>query len=112
MKLEDYVHSQTKTLEDFLELSEEQAISFDFLTQGEEPDRAVLTNEIYHEVFPWFDENVHAGDTLNTYRIAVKKFYGSYYRFLKRDQQLKIINIIKNNTNFSANHLKFGCMNP
>ena len=50
---------------------------------------------IYHVVFPWYDDEIHAGDTLNTYRIAIKKFYGNYYRFLDRKQQLEIIEIIK-----------------
>jgi len=105
MKLEDYVWDRKESLEDFLKLNKEQAIKFDFLTQGEEPDRVRLINEIYHKIFPWFDENEQAGDTLNTYRTAVKKFYGSNYRFLKREQQLEIIGIIKKYTNFSDNHL-------
>jgi len=105
MKLEDYVWAQKESLEDFLKLNKEQAIRFDFLTQGEEPDRVRLVNEIYHKVFPWFDENEQAGDTLNTYRTAVRKFYGSNYRFLKREQQLEIVGIIKKNTNFSDSHL-------
>jgi len=98
MKLSDYSGVKKITLDDFLALDEEQAVKFDFLTQGEEADRAALTNSIYHELFPWFDEQIHAGDTLNTYRIAVKKYYGKYYRFLDRKKQLEIIAIIKKYT--------------
>ena len=95
MKLKDYSGINKITLENFLSLNEEQAVRFDFLTQGEEADRTELTNSIYHKLFPWFDEKRHAGDTLNTYRIAVKKYYGNYYRFLDRKTQLEIIGIIK-----------------
>ena len=98
MKLSDYSGVKKITLDDFLALDEEQAVKFDFLTQGEEADRAALTNSIYHKLFPWFDEQIHAGDTLNTYRIAVKKYYGKYYRFLDRKKQLEIIAIIKKYT--------------
>ena len=96
MKLKDYSGINKITLEDFLSLNEEQAVRFDFLTQGEEADRTELTNSIYHKLFPWFDEKRHAGDTINTYRIAVKKYYGKYYRFLDRRTQLEIIGIVKN----------------
>ena len=56
MKLKDYSGINKITLEDFLSLNEEQAVRFDFLTQGEEADRTELTNSIYHKLFPWFDE--------------------------------------------------------
>ena len=95
MKLKEYSGINKVTLEDFLALDAEQAVRFDFLTQGEEADRTELTNSIYHKLFPWFDEKKHAGDTINTYRIAVKKYYGKYYRFLDRKTQLEIIGIIK-----------------
>jgi len=98
MKLSNYSGVKKITLDDFLAFDEEQAVKFDFLTQGEEADRTELTNSIYHKLFPWFDEKFHAGDTLNTYRIAVKKYYGNYYRFLDREKQLEIIAIIKKYT--------------
>ena len=95
MKLKEYSGINKVTLDDFLALDAEQAVRFDFLTQGEEADRTELTNSIYHKLFPWFDEKKHAGDTINTYRIAVKKYYGKYYRFLDRKTQLEIIGFIK-----------------
>ncbi|RHW49325.1 DUF6994 family protein [Lactobacillus bombicola] len=98
MKLSDYSGVKKITLDDFLMLDEEQTIKFDFLTQGKEADRSELINSIYHKLFPWFDKQVHAGDTLNTYRIAVKKYYGTYYRFLDQEKQLEIITIIKKYT--------------
>lgn len=98
MELTSYVQSDLMTLDQYLQLSEDEAVQFDFLTQGTEPDRCDLINEIYHHLFPWFDSKKHAGDTLNTYRIAVKHYYGNYYRFLDRHTQLQIVKIIEANT--------------
>lgn len=98
MRLKEYSGRNLLTLDEFLSLDKEEAVRFDFLTQGEEADRSELANSIYQELFPWFDRNAHAGDTLNTYRIAVKKYYGEYYRFLNREVQLKILEIIKKYT--------------
>lgn len=98
MKLKEYSGRNLLTLDEFLSLDKEEAVRFDFLTQGEEADRSELANSIYQELFPWFDRNTHAGDTLNTYHIAVKKYYGEYYRFLNREVQLKILKIIKKYT--------------
>ncbi|RMC51638.1 hypothetical protein [Lactobacillus sp. ESL0225] len=105
MKLTEYSGINKITLDDFLSLDEEQTIRFDFLTQGKEADCTELTNSIYHKLFPWFDEKNHAGDTLNTYRIAVKKYYGSYYRFLDRKKQLEIIGIIKKYTPHNSDQI-------
>lgn len=105
MKLTEYSGINKITLADFLALDEEQTIRFDFLTQGKEADRTELTNSIYHKLFPWFDEKNHAGDTLNTYRIVVKKYYGSYYRFLDRKKQLEIIGIIKKYTPHNSDQI-------
>lgn len=95
MKIEEYIHTEKMSLDKFLQLDIDQATSMDFLTQGDEPDRCELIKEIYQKVFPWYDEKVHAGDTLNTYRTAIKKYYGNYYRFLSRERQLEILEIIK-----------------
>lgn len=105
MKTEEYIHSEKMTLDNFLKLNKDEAITFDFLTQGDEPDRTRLINSIYKEIFPWYDEKLHAGDTFNTYRIAVKKFYGKYYRFLDREKQLEIVEIIERYTQFEDEHL-------
>lgn len=105
MKIKEYVHDDKMSLEKFLEMDEDLAIKFDFLSQGDEPDRTNLAKEIYHQIFPWFDETKQAGDTLNTYRIAIKKYYGNYYRFLDRKIQLEILEIIKKNTKHLENHL-------
>lgn len=99
------MHSKKITLEEFMKLDQKQALNFDFLTQGDEPDRTKLTNSIYNEIFPWYASEKHAGDTLNTYRIAVKHFYGKYYRFLDRDKQLEILDIIKRNTDHDEGFL-------
>lgn len=105
MKLDNYIGKNDLTVDDFLKLDEKQAIKFDFLTQGDEADRTNLNKGIYHKIFPWYNEEEQNGDTLNTYRIAIKKYYGSYYRFLKRDVQLEIIDIIKKYTLHDDNQL-------
>lgn len=105
MKLDDYIGKNDLTVDDFLKLDEKQAIKFDFLTQGDEADRTNLNKGIYHKIFPWYNEEEQNGDTLNTYRIAIKKYYGSYYRFLNRDVQLEIIDIIKKYTLHDDNQL-------
>lgn len=97
--------TQRLTIEEFLELPQDKAIQYDFLRQGDEPDRSSLINEIYHLIFPWYDETKHAGDTLNTYRLAVMKYYGKSYRFLDRATQLKIIDIIATYTPHNENYL-------
>ena len=105
MKLDNYIGKNDLTVDDFLKLDEKQAIKFDFLTQGDEADRTNLNKGIYHKIFPWYNEEEQNGDTLNTYRIAIKKYYGSYYRFLNRDVQLEIIDIIKKYTLHDDNQL-------
>lgn len=95
MQLKDYSERNMVSLSDFMMMDDAEALQFDFLTQGMEPDRAGLINSIYHRVFPWFDESREAGDTLSTYRTAVKRFYGHNYRYLSRSQQLAVISIIE-----------------
>lgn len=90
------MYEQRVTLPDFVKMGEEQASQFDFLTLGDEPDRCDLIKEVYQRIFPWYDEEEDAGDTLNTYRIAIKTFYGKYYRYLAREKQLEILDIKKN----------------
>lgn len=99
MFLKDYVCIHEKiSIEDLMSFQKEKIIRYDFLKQGEEPDRCSLINEIYEKIFPNFNKEIHAGDTINTYRIAIKKFYGNYYRFLNRELQSEIIAIIKKYT--------------
>lgn len=97
MILTEYINSKI-SIEELLSMQKEKVIMYDFLKQGDEPDRCNLINMIYQRIFPWYDKKLHAGDTINTYRIAIKKFYGNYYRFLDRKRQLEIISIIKKYT--------------
>lgn len=39
--------------------------------QGDEPDRSELMKLIYKDIFEWYDDKVHSGDTLITYRTAI-----------------------------------------
>lgn len=82
----------------FLSISLDQAIKYDFFKEGDEPDRCSLAKEIYSEIFPWYSDEYFGGDTLNTYRSAIKRYYGNYYRFLDRDKQIEILEIIKKYT--------------
>lgn len=85
MKIDAYIESAQKlTLSQFLALDEDTAIRFDFLTQGDEPDRCALSREIYQKLYSWYDDSLHAGDTMNTYRTAIIQFYGEAYRNLPR----------------------------
>ena len=95
MKLKKYLQFPQCSLNEFLALPKKEALLFDFLTQGEEADRTKLTNEIYCQIFPWFDKQTMAGDTLITYRIPIKQFYGKYYRYLEREKQLEILQTIE-----------------
>ena len=77
----------------------EKAIKFSFLLQGKEPDRSDLIKLIYKDIFEWYDDKEHSGDTLITYRTAIlRKFYGKSYSKLSRDKQLEILGIIKSYT--------------
>lgn len=106
MQVKTYIDgSRQLSLEEFLNFSEESAVTFDFLTQGEEADRTLLTNEIYASLFPWYDGSKYKGDTLNTYRTAIKQFYGQYYSQLDRETQLEILDIIKQYTPHNNEHL-------
>lgn len=98
MRLVHDVYERSIPLADFLKLDEEQAIQFDFLTQGPEADRCSLINEVYRRVFPWFDGKLDAGDTLSTYRTAIRVFYGHNYRSLDRKRQREILTIVQKYT--------------
>ena len=77
----------------------EKAIKFSFLLQGDESDRSELMKLIYKDIFEWYDDKVHSGDTLITYRTAIfRKYYGKSYSNLSRDKQHEILNIIKSYT--------------
>ncbi|NLR09829.1 MULTISPECIES: hypothetical protein [Lactobacillaceae] len=95
MDLVHYAYGKAIRLADFLKMDELQAIRFDFLTQGGESDRCPLINEIYQQIFPWYDKKADAGDTLNTYRLAIQQYYGHYYWNLDRASQIEIIGIIR-----------------
>lgn len=92
-------------LDEFLSLPKEQAIMYDFLRQGDEPDSSSLIKKIYELIFPWYDKKEHSGDTLNTYRLAIRKYYGKPYRSLNRQTQLQIIDIISKYTLHDENYL-------
>lgn len=98
MKLVHDDYDKPVSLEDFLKLGEEQATQFDFSTQGPEADRCLLINEIYRYIFPWYDGKLEAGDTLSTYRTAIRVFYGHNYRFLGRKSQKEILAIVRKYT--------------
>ncbi|TNK95104.1 hypothetical protein DKP74_06370 [Fructilactobacillus sanfranciscensis] len=46
-----------KKIEDFLELSEEQAINYNFASDGEEADRSALAKEVYGKLFSFYDND-------------------------------------------------------
>lgn len=99
MLLDEYIKKEdTLSLEEFLELDVDGVI-YDFLKEGIEPDRTVLTKEIYQKIFSWYDDKVYSGDTLNTYRTAImRKFFGKPYSSLDREQQENIISMVSSNT--------------
>ncbi|MFC6261874.1 DUF6994 family protein [Levilactobacillus fujinensis] len=85
-------------LSKFLSMDQDQATQFNFLTQNSEPDRCMLINGIYNQLYPWYNRHSDAGDTLNTYRIAIRDHYGRNYRNLDRKVQLEILRIISKYT--------------
>lgn len=98
MKLEDFQTYPFKSLQEYIS-DKDRAVKFSFLLQGDEPDRSELTKLIYSEIFEWYKENEHSGDTLITYRTAIfRKYYGKSYRNLSRDKQNEILDIIKSYT--------------
>lgn len=107
MKLATYIEQAPKlTLEEFLRMDEDAAVRFDFLTQGDGPDERSLTKEIYHRLYPWYDEEVETGDTLNTYRTPIQhRFFSKPYPQLERAFQLEIIGVIERNTAYNPGHL-------
>lgn len=70
MKLEDFQTYPFKSLQEYIS-DKDRAVKFSFLLQGDEPDRSELTKLIYSEIFEWYNENEHSGDTLITYRTAI-----------------------------------------
>lgn len=98
MKLEDFQTYPFKSLQEYIS-DKDRAVKFSFLLQEDEPDRSELTKLIYSEIFEWYNENEHSGDTLITYRTAIfRKYYGKSYRNLSRDKQNEILNVIKSYT--------------
>ncbi|ETE02205.1 hypothetical protein U756_06145 [Streptococcus pneumoniae 27] len=100
MKLEDFQTFPFKSVQEYIS-DKEKAIKFSFLLQGDEPDRSELMKLIYKDIFEWYDDKVHSGDTLITYRTAIfRKYYGKSYSKLSRDKQREILNIIKSYTEY------------
>ena len=98
MKLEDFQTFPFKSVQEYIS-DKEKAIKFSFLLQGDEPDRSELIKLIYKDIFEWYDDKVHSGDTLITYRTAIfRKYYGKSYSKLSRDKQHEILDIIKSYT--------------
>lgn len=98
LKLEDFQTFPFKSVQEYIS-DKEKAIKFSFLLQGDEPDRSELMKLIYKDIFEWYDDKVHSGDTLITYRTAIfRKYYGKSYSNLSRDKQHEILNIIKSYT--------------
>lgn len=98
LKLEDFQTFPFKSVQEYIS-DKEKAIKFSFLFQGDEPDRSELMKLIYKDIFEWYDDKVHSGDTLITYRTAIfRKYYGKSYSNLSRDKQHEILNIIKSYT--------------
>lgn len=98
LKLEDFQTFPFKSVQEYIS-DKEKAIKFSFLLQGDEPDRSELIKLIYKDIFEWYDDKVHSGDTLITYRTAIfRKYYGKSYSNLSRDKQHEILNIIKSYT--------------
>ncbi|MCG7196245.1 hypothetical protein [Fructilactobacillus sanfranciscensis] len=103
-----------KKIEDFLELSEEQAINYNFASDGEEADRSALAKEVYGKLFSFYDNDKFykqtfewfntekkgyedlTGDTLITWRIPImKRYYNQAYKSLKDDKKNQIKDILK-----------------
>ena len=98
LKLEDFQTFPFKNVQEYIS-DKEKAIKFSFLLQGDAPDRSELIKLIYKDIFEWYDDKVHSGDTLITYRTAIfRKYYGKSYSNLSRDKQHEILNIIKSYT--------------
>ena len=98
LKLEDFQTFPFKNVQEYIS-DKEKAIKFSFLLQGDAPDRSELIKLIYKDIFEWYDDKVHSGDTLITYRTAIlRKYYGKPYSKLSRDKQHEILNIIKSYT--------------
>lgn len=100
MKLEDFQTYPFNNVEEYIS-DKEKAVKLSFLLQGDEPDRSKLTKLIYKEIFEWYDDKEHSGDTLITYRTAIfRKYYGKSYSNLSRDEQYEILSIIKSYTQY------------
>ena len=79
LKLEDFRTFPFKNVQEYIS-DKEKAIKFSFLLQGDAPDRSELIKLIYKDIFEWYDDKEHSGDTLITYRTAIlRKFYRKSY---------------------------------
>lgn len=78
LKLEDFRTFPFKNVQEYIS-DKEKAIKFSFLLQGDAPDRSELIKLIYKDIFEWYDDKEHSGDTLITYRTAIlRKFYRNH----------------------------------
>lgn len=98
MRLNEYIKNEAVlSIDEYLNLGI-KGLFYDFLKQGIEPDRTALTKQIYQKIYPWYQDEIHGGDTLNTYRSAIlRNFYGQSYSSLDRMTQQDIISIVHAN---------------
>lgn len=95
MELKDYFATQQQvTLDEFMNQGAGKALSFDFLSQGENPAESSLAKAIYRELFPWYDEEKHVGTVINPYQLAIEHFYKQPFEKLPIDVQDDILAII------------------
>ena len=95
LRLEEFQTYPFQNIDDYI-TDVNRATKFSFLFQGDEPDRSELTKQIYSEIFDWYDDKKHSGDTLITYRTAIfRNFYKKSYKYLPREQQERILNVTK-----------------
>lgn len=104
------------TFSEFMDLSVEDMVKFDFFGQGtllgsfteaELPrvDESKVLKEIYSKLYPWYQNFTLYGDSMNTYRTGIYKFYNNYYRKLPVEKQNEIDSIVKSNTLSHENHI-------
>lgn len=95
MELKNYFATQQLvTLDKFMNQGAGKALSFDFLSQGENPAESPLAKAIYRELFRWYDEGKHVGTVINPYQLAIEHFYKKPFEKLPIDVQDEILAII------------------
>ncbi|KRN03729.1 hypothetical protein FC86_GL000840 [Holzapfeliella floricola DSM 23037 = JCM 16512] len=104
MLLTEYINNKTITIDTFKK-DKRYAIRYDFLKESIRPDNSKLIRAINATLFSWYDSKIHTGDSMNTYRMAIKYFYKKSFTNLDRECQLKIIKIIRQKGQYNDNHL-------